>query len=152
VIAQYSRDGRSSESNAGGLHPREGEPRPAAKGLARGMPPVSHTHASSGPGHRLRSATDGVRFDRLGRTALLVGFLVLFGFYASAGLRMWTARADSIQRREAVVKLQNERTVLLRERKALGGQLGVATQARRLGMVLPGEVPFVITGLPGETH
>jgi cell division protein FtsB len=51
-----------------------------------------------------------------------------------------------------VVKLQNERTVLLRERKALGGQLGVATQARRLGMVLPGEVPFVITGLPGETH
>ncbi len=82
----------------------------------------------------------------------MLGLMVLFGFYASAGIRMWTAHADSVQRRQAVVKLQNERTVLLRERKALGGQLGVATQARRLGMVLPGEVPFVITGLPGETH
>ncbi|MEI7889373.1 MAG: septum formation initiator family protein [Actinomycetes bacterium] len=84
--------------------------------------------------------------------ALLAGLTVLLGFYASAGIRMWTAHADSVQRRSYVIKLQNERDALLRQRKALGGQLGIATQARRLGMVMPGEVPFVITGLPGETH
>ena len=152
MIAQYSRDGRSSESKFAGVRPREGEPDPAAKRLARGMPPVSHTHASSRPGDRHRSATDSGRFDRFGRMALLVGLAILFGFYASAGIRMWTAHGDSVQRRQAVAKLQSERTILLRERKVLGGQLGIATQARRLGMVLPGEVPFVITGLPGETH
>lgn len=48
--------------------------------------------------------------------------------------------------------LKRENAALKARRDALRGDKGVAAEARRLGMVLPGEVPFVITGLPGDRN
>ncbi|MCX6388550.1 MAG: septum formation initiator family protein [Solirubrobacterales bacterium] len=94
----------------------------------------------------------GIRMDRGGRTALLLGLAVILAFYVSAGIKFAVAHVDGQSHRSEVLKLQKENRALQAKRRALSGQMGVATEARRLGMVLPGEIPYVVTGLPGDKH
>ncbi len=70
--------------------------------------------------------------------------------YLSAGIRMlstWRqARSDSA----TVAALRREHTFLKRQHEVLGRQGTMEEQARRLGMIKPGEQSYVITGLPGN--
>ena len=82
--------------------------------------------------------------------ALLAGIVVLAGFYVSAGVNLVIDHTDSVNRRDQVIRLQQENAALLAKKRALVGPLGVAAEARRLGMVMPGEIPYVVTGLPSS--
>ena len=48
----------------------------------------------------------------------------------------------------AVVALKHERAQLLAQHEVLARQATLEAEARQLGMIKPGEQPFIATGLP----
>jgi cell division protein FtsB len=105
--------------------------------------------ASSAAGPRL-SAPAGVRWDRLGRLALLFVLVALLYLYLSAGLHMLAKWSQDRRASAAVTALSHEHARLERQHEALARQSTLEAEARQLGMVKPGEEPFVVTGLPGN--
>jgi cell division protein FtsB len=93
-------------------------------------------------------STTRVRWDRLSRMALLCVLGALLYLSISAGvavLSTWReARSDSAQ----VSALERQHRALEDQHTALTDPQELAAQARRLGMVRPGEQTYVITGLP----
>lgn len=91
-----------------------------------------------------------MRWDRVGRVALLVVLLVVALAYvgpARSLLSTWqTANAKHAQLRD----LQREHAVLLQRLHQLRDPRVVQAEARRLGMVRPGERSYVIQGLPQD--
>jgi cell division protein FtsB len=92
----------------------------------------------------------GVRWDRLGRLALLFVLAALVYLYASAGVHLLSklsqARAHSAQ----VRALRLEHAQLVSQHELLSRQSTLEAEARRLGMIKPGEQPFIATGLPNN--
>ncbi len=97
-----------------------------------------------------RSGPARVRWDRLSRLALVCVLGALLYLYASAGLSLlstWKeARGDAAQ----VAALQGHHAALEAQRTALESPQTLVRDARRLGMVRPGEQTYVITGLPSN--
>jgi cell division protein FtsB len=93
----------------------------------------------------------GIRWDRLGRFALLAVLCGILALYVSPILqwRAQTATADA--QRQAVAELKAEHARLERGVAALRSPSALDEQARRLGMVKKGEVPLVVDGLPGAS-
>lgn len=112
---------------------------------------MASAHAStvrSRPAAAARSPVARVRWDRLGRIAMLCLLVALVYLYLSAGVRIFStwrqARSDSAQ----VAALEREHTLLQRQHEALGRRGTVEQEARRLGMMNAGEQSYVVTGLP----
>lgn len=79
----------------------------------------------------------------------MLGVLVaLLYLYLSVGLHMFSTWRQERHDRAAVAVLEAEHRRLLRQREGLVGQPALEAQARRLGMMAPGEQPYVVTGLP----
>jgi hypothetical protein len=95
-------------------------------------------------------AAGGVRWDRLGRLALLCVLAALLYLYVSAGIHMLSKWLQDRRARAAVVSLQHEHALLVQQHEALGRQATLEAEARRLGMIKPGEQPFIVTGLPNN--
>jgi len=91
-----------------------------------------------------------VRWDRVGRVALLVVLAIVAGLYIQHALSFLSARAQSQHQQALVHRLQHDNGLLLHEQKSLRDPATIALYARRLGMVKPGERPYVITGLPSQ--
>jgi cell division protein FtsL len=89
-----------------------------------------------------------IRWDRLGRVAMLCLLLALAYLYLSAGIRIYStwrqAHSDSAQ----LVELEHEHTLLQRQHESLGRRGTVEEEARRLDMMHAGEQTYVVTGLP----
>jgi cell division protein FtsB len=115
------------------------------------MPSQSVRSSRRSPEPKLR-LPKGLREGRLGRIALLAGVVLILGFYLTSGVKLVVGHYERVATAEDVHQLQKEQDRLTARRRALTGQQGVATEARRLGMVMPGEVPYVVTGLPGDRH
>jgi hypothetical protein len=91
-----------------------------------------------------------VRWDRIGRIALLFVGLLLICLYINP-LRTYVATwQEARTKRGEVAKLQRERDELLRRRRALRRAGSVETEARRLGMVRSDERAYVVRGLPRD--
>jgi cell division protein FtsB len=103
----------------------------------------------SGPRPLAVALTSGsVRWDRVGRVALLVvllGVLLLYVGPAHSYLQTWK---ESKARRAQVQRLQAENVRLRTRRRSLENPHALERAARRLGMVRPGERAFVVRGLP----
>jgi cell division protein FtsB len=91
-----------------------------------------------------------VRWDRVGRLALLLVLVALIYLYASAGVRMLSTWQQSRHDRAAVSALQREHARLARQRRSLVGQSALEAEARQLGLIHAGEQPYVVSGLPGN--
>ncbi len=113
---------------------------------------MGHGHTST---VRSRPASAGghltrVRWDRLGRLAMLCVLAALLYLYISAGIRLYStwreARGDSAQ----VSALEREHALLAHKREALGKRGTLEQEARELGMMHPGEQPYVVSGLPSN--
>jgi cell division protein FtsB len=88
-----------------------------------------------------------VRWDRIGRVALV---LVLFGVlvsYLNPLVNLFDAWRDSKAGEERLVDLKQENAQLQEELRAAQSPLTMEREARRLGMVRPGERAYVIRGL-----
>jgi cell division protein FtsB len=89
-----------------------------------------------------------IRWDRLGRVALLVVLGVVVLLYVGPATSYWRTLRESKQRSAEVRRLQTEHERLLARRKALREPASLMREARRLGMVRRGERAFVVQDLP----
>jgi cell division protein FtsB len=91
-----------------------------------------------------------IRWDRLGRVALLMVLLGVVALYVGPSLSFFHTYREAQARRGEVRSLQAENDRLRARRKALENPRTLEREARRLGLVKPGERPFVVKGLPGD--
>ena len=97
------------------------------------------------PAARRRS---GIRWDRLGRVALLITLIVIVFSYLSPA-RHWLQQSGTAKRqKQALSQLTTDKKRLQRRLKALRDPGALEREARHLGMVRVGERAYVIENLP----
>ena len=99
---------------------------------------------------RTRSSPGGIRWDRLGRLGLLGVLGVILILYVSPVVHWIEQSRTAAHLHSQVTSLQTEHDGLqtrLRELRAPGA---LEREARRLGMVAPGEKPYVVQGVPHD--
>ncbi len=107
----------------------------------RAVPPRSRPRLVTGGGQR-------IRWDRVGRLAILVVFVVVALLYVGPASSFWSARGEAAHRRAQVEQQRKENAALRIRRDALKNGAALEEEARRLGMIRPGERPFVVENLP----
>ena len=96
---------------------------------------------------RRRVGPSRIRWDRVGRIALV---LVLFGVlvsYLNPLVNLLDAWQGSKSGQEQLVQLKHENTELERQLEDASSPATLEREARRLGMVKPGEHAYVVHGL-----
>jgi cell division protein FtsL len=89
-----------------------------------------------------------VRWDRLGRIAMLFVLLALVILYLSTGLHMLSTWRQSRHADARVAQMQAEHRRLVSEHNRLSSQSNLEQSARALGMQRPDEQTYIIGGLP----
>jgi len=89
-----------------------------------------------------------VRWDRMGRVAMLCVLVALVYLYASAGLHMLSTWRQARHDSAAVAAMEREHGQLVSQRESLTRTWTLEADARQLGMMKRGEQPYVISGLP----
>jgi cell division protein FtsB len=80
---------------------------------------------------------------------LLVVLAVVLGLYIQQGLAYLSTRSQASEQAAIVQRLARQNRRLVSQEKSLNNPATIVKDARKLGMVKPGERPFVVTGLPG---
>jgi cell division protein FtsB len=117
------------------------------------MPPASSAAARRAPARpttALGAAALRVRWDRVGRTALLVLLALVALAYIGPARSLVSTWRESHAKQARLHELQQEHGVLLRRARELRDPRTVQTEARRLGMVKPGELSYVVRDLPKD--
>jgi cell division protein FtsB len=122
------------------------------------MPPArSHARARSSPAPAPRArpravagGARGIRWDRVGRVALLVVLMGVLTLYISPSIHLLETWQESKQRRSEVQQLERENDALRARRTALRDPRTLEREARRLGLVKPGERAYIVRGLPRD--
>jgi hypothetical protein len=91
-----------------------------------------------------------VRWDRLGRVAMLCVLVVLAYLYLSAGVHLVSTWRQARGESTKVAAMQREHNTLQRQHEALGSTGAVEAQARKLGMMRHDERPYIIGNLPNN--
>jgi len=120
---------------------------------ARSATAAPRRHTRTPPRRRRASARRPVRrirWDKLGRIALLVVLAVVVGLYVEQGLALLSVHSQADQQRTIVQRLARQNRQLERQQQSLNNPGTIQADARELGMVMPGERPYVVTGLPGR--
>jgi cell division protein FtsB len=117
---------------------------PAGSAAARrpSAPPTATT--------ALGAAALRVRWDRVGRTALLLLLLAVAIAYVGPARSLLSTWQESNAKQAQVQQLQREHEALVQRARALRDPQTVQAEARRLGMVKPGERSYVVRGLPKD--
>ena len=90
----------------------------------------------------------GIRWDRVGRVALLGVLLVILLLYVSPA-KHWIEQSRTAGEQRAELRdLTNDNRRLRTRIRDLRGPGALEREARRLGMVRRGERPYVIENLP----
>jgi cell division protein FtsB len=121
--------------------------------MATARAAAARTRARPKPRARTRSGgvrrqAQGIRWDRVARTMLLVVLLaVLVSFLGPATkyVRTWQLARET---RGEVTQLKHDNQRLRREARTLKDPEQVQLRARQLGMARPGERVYVVRGLP----
>lgn len=80
----------------------------------------------------------------MGRVALLIVLVGVLGLYVNPLRSYWSTRQESQQRSAEVAALQAEHDRLAKRRAELQNPKALEREARKLGMVKPGERAFVV--------
>jgi cell division protein FtsB len=105
---------------------------------------VATARTAYAPRRRPRS----IRWDRVGRTALLLVLGVIVLLYIPPVSHWFEQRETAARQRAEVEALQREQEELETRLESLRGPDAVEREARRLGMVRVGERAVVIENLP----
>jgi hypothetical protein len=95
-----------------------------------------------------RAALPAIRWDRLGRCALLAVFLGIVVLYIGPATKLVQAIGQSKSRNAEVSRLEHENERLAARKRDLQRPGTMEREARRLGYVKPGERAYVIRDLP----
>jgi cell division protein FtsB len=91
-----------------------------------------------------------VRWDRLGRIAMLCVMVAIVYLYLSAGIRLFSAWGESKRDSAQVHVLERQNRALQQQHVALASPGTVQAEARRLGMIHTGEQAYIVSGLPSN--
>ena len=98
---------------------------------------------------RVRAGSRGrVRWDRLGRLALLSVLIVILGLYISPAKHWLEQSRTSKAQKHELQTLSAENATLKRRLRGLRNPHTLESEARRLGMVKEGERSYVIENPP----
>jgi cell division protein FtsB len=123
------------------------------------MPPARHARARSRPAPpprarpRPRAIAGGaraIRWDRVGRVALLIVLFGVVSLYVGPSIHLVETWQEGKQRRAQAAELRRENQALRARRRALHDPRTLEREARRLGLVKPGERPYIVRGLPRD--
>ncbi|MGZ4269768.1 MAG: septum formation initiator family protein [Solirubrobacteraceae bacterium] len=104
--------------------------------------------ARGGRPHLIPGGARGIRWDRISRLALLVVLVGIVGLYVGPARSYFSTRAEVAHRNAEVAQLKRENRRLRARRDALRNAGALERDARRLGMVRPGERSYVLKHLP----
>ena len=112
------------------------------------MAQAAATRVRPRPRSRSRSsATARIRWDRVGRLGLLAVLGVILMLYVSPVVHWIEQSRTAAHERSEVGSLQKEHDRLQARLRELHGPGAIEREARKLGMVAPGEKPYVVQGL-----
>jgi cell division protein FtsB len=121
------------------------------------MAPAPHARARPAPRPKPRQRPRvvagggrGIRWDRVGRVALLLVLIGVVGLYVGPAINYVETVREAGARRAELKELQRENERLRARRAALQDPRTLEREARRLGLVKPGERAYIIKGLPGD--
>ena len=89
-----------------------------------------------------------IRWDRIGRWALLGVVAVIVYLYVGPLHSLWETWGEAKRQRSAVAELKAQNAELRERRRQLLSPTALEHEARRLGMVKAGERGYVVRGLP----
>ncbi len=95
-----------------------------------------------------RAPVARIRWDRLGRVAMLCLLVALAYLYLSAGIRIYSTWRQARGDRAQLATLEHEHVLLQQQHESLARRGTVEEEARRLGMMHSGEQSYVVTHLP----
>jgi len=95
-----------------------------------------------------RTGRPGIRWDRVGRTALLVVLAGIVLLYIGPARSYVSTMGEARTRRAEVGALARENAHLRAKVRALRRPAALEQEARRLGMIRPGERAYVVKHLP----
>jgi cell division protein FtsB len=81
---------------------------------------------------------------------LLVVLAVVLGLYVQQGLAYLSVRGQADQQASIVNQLSHQNAQLSRREDSLNNPATIVQEARALGMIKPGERPYVVVGLGGR--
>jgi len=111
---------------------------PPARSASRAAPRRPARRSTSRTSTAARAGV-GIRWDRLGRIALLLVLAVILLTYVGPLRSYWTTWHEAGKRRAEVTRFEAEHKRLLARRAQLSSPATLEREARRLGMVRPGE-------------
>ena len=89
-----------------------------------------------------------IRWDRVGRWALIGVFAFIVYLYVGPARSWISTYAEAKEKRREVAALQAEHRRLVARRRAMQTPEALEREARRLGWVRAGERAYVVEGLP----
>ena len=95
-----------------------------------------------------RAPVARIRWDRVGRIALLLMLGVVVGLYVQHTLSYLAVRAEANRQRAIVANLRRDNAQLTQEQRSLMNPATIVRDARALGMVRLGEHPYAMTRSP----
>jgi cell division protein FtsB len=120
----------------------------ARSAAARRAPARAPARAPRTPPRVVASRRGGaIRWDRVGRIALLVVLVLIVFLYVGPARTYVSTWREAKERRAEVTRLRDENRTLRARRNALRDPATLEREARRLGMVRPGERPYIVEGL-----
>jgi cell division protein FtsB len=121
------------------------------------MAPAPHARTRTAPRPTPRQrprvvagGTRGIRWDRVGRVALLLVLVGVVGLYVGPAISYFETVRESGTRNADVRTLKRENERLRARRAALQDPRTLEREARRLGLVKPGERAYIVKDLPGD--
>ena len=95
-----------------------------------------------------RRPSSRIRWDRVGRIALLCVLAFILYLYIGPARSWITAYGEAKDRRAQVAKLRSQNVELREQQQRLRRASALEREARRLGMVKAGERAYGVQGLP----
>jgi cell division protein FtsB len=117
------------------------------------MPTSSATYGQrTGTPRRVaqRRGLSKVQWDRKFRTVLLIVLALIAWIGIHAGLTLLNTRNQARTERQIVLTLAASNRRLESELRSLNQHATIIRDARALGMIRPGEQPYVVTNLPSR--
>jgi len=81
---------------------------------------------------------------------MLCVMAVIVCLYLSAGVRLFSAWGESKRDSAQVRTLERQNQLLHKQHTTLASPSTVQAEARRLGMIHPGEQAYIVSGLPAN--
>jgi cell division protein FtsB len=131
---------------------RAASQRPAGQGAA-GQRAARQRAARPAPALRWvngRAQIQRVRWDRVGRVALVIVLAVVALLYIQHAIAYVQARSEADHQQAIVTSLERQNAALARQQKQLNDPATIIKDARELGMVWMGERPYAVNGLPNH--